>query len=64
MQEFSHFSRWTDITGTSKSNNFLVPDTIKITTRDEEYQFGLFVGKASEVYALISQLADMVSLKS
>ena len=53
--------RWTDVTGVEKSNNLVAPDTIRISTRESVFQFGMFVRRSSEAFDLISQLANLVS---
>lgn len=55
--------RWTDITGVDKSHNFVTPDTIKISTRDSNYHFGMFIRKSTDAFELISQLANLAMRK-
>jgi hypothetical protein len=50
------------VTGVEKSNNMLAPDTIRVSTRESDVQFGLFVRRSNEAFDLIGQLANMVFL--
>ena len=54
------YFRWTDVTGVEKSSNLLAPDTIKISTRESDFNFGLFVRRSNEAFELIGQLANLV----
>jgi hypothetical protein len=35
--------RWTDVTKVEKTKHLLTPDSIRVSTRDSEYHFGLFL---------------------
>ncbi|KAK9879863.1 hypothetical protein WA026_008367 [Henosepilachna vigintioctopunctata] len=50
--------RWSDVKGLSKSNSLLAPDSIKIVTREKEYNFTMFMKKA-ETFTLMEQLIDL-----
>lgn len=50
--------RWTDITKLEKGNNMLLPESIKVSTRDAEYVFSMFM-QVGETYRLMEQLANM-----
>ena len=51
--------RWTDVTKVEKTNNLLVPERLKISTRETDYLFGMFLNRANEAYNIIRQLADI-----
>ena len=52
--------RWTDVTKVEKSKNLVTPDSICISTREQDYTFGIFInGKSKEAYELIRKLADL-----
>lgn len=55
--------RWTDVTEVKKSKHLLTPDTIKVSTRDAEYFFGMFLNRSNEAYDLIRQLANLAMRK-
>ena len=55
--------RWTDVTKVEKTSNYLTPDTIKISTRDSYYIFGIFLNRSKEAYDLIRQLANLAMRK-
>ena len=57
--------RWTDVTSVEKSNNLIAPDSICVSTREGDFQFGLFLGgqAAEEAYDIISQLANLAMRK-
>lgn len=50
--------RWADVTELRKSNSILFPDSIKVSTRDKEHYFTMFLRK-SETFALMQQLANI-----
>ncbi|KAJ2952626.1 hypothetical protein O0L34_g6956 [Tuta absoluta] len=50
--------RWADVTELAKTNSLLFPDSIKVTTRDDEHYFTLFL-KKNETFALMQQLANI-----
>ncbi|KAH0953971.1 hypothetical protein HN011_005478 [Eciton burchellii] len=51
--------RWTDITELSKTNSLLVPDSIRVVTRDnKEHYFSMFLHK-SDTYSLMEQLTNI-----
>ncbi|XP_025832368.1 TBC1 domain family member 9-like [Agrilus planipennis] len=50
--------RWSEIKNLEKSNSLIFPDSIKITTREGEYYFNMFL-KKSETFALMDQLIDL-----
>ncbi|ELT95953.1 hypothetical protein CAPTEDRAFT_186677 [Capitella teleta] len=57
-KEAKIITRWTDVTKLERGNNLLFPDSIKVSTRDTDYNFSLFIS-SDETYALIEQLANM-----
>ncbi|XP_078682548.1 TBC1 domain family member 9-like isoform X1 [Branchiostoma floridae x Branchiostoma belcheri] len=50
--------RWTDVTQLDRSNSMVLPEGIKVCTRDGAHHFSMFV-HPNETYALMEQLADM-----
>ncbi|XP_066287843.1 TBC1 domain family member 9-like [Branchiostoma lanceolatum] len=50
--------RWTDVTQLDRSNSMVLPEGIKVCTRDGTHYFSMFV-HPNETYALMEQLADM-----
>ncbi|XP_050310363.1 TBC1 domain family member 9 isoform X2 [Anthonomus grandis grandis] len=50
--------RWSEVTGLSKKNSMLFPDSIEIVTREKEYHFSMFLNKG-ETYGLMEQLVDL-----
>jgi hypothetical protein len=48
------------VTGVEKTNNFLVPDTVRISSRESDFLFGMFVRRSGEAFDLIGQLANLV----
>ncbi|XP_060561507.1 TBC1 domain family member 9B-like [Ruditapes philippinarum] len=50
--------RWTDITKLERGNNMLLPESIKVSTREGEYVFSMFM-HINETYRLMEQLANM-----
>ncbi|XP_066998326.2 TBC1 domain family member 9 isoform X2 [Anabrus simplex] len=50
--------RWTDITDLSKTSSLLFPDSIRVTTREKEYHFSMFLHK-SETFSLMEQLTNL-----
>lgn len=50
--------RWADIRELSKTNHLLTTNSIKIITRDKEYDFSMFL-HISETFALMQQLTNM-----
>lgn len=50
--------RWADITELDKTSSLVFPDSIRVATRDKEYQFTMFL-KKSETFALMEQLANL-----
>ncbi|XP_014472834.1 PREDICTED: TBC1 domain family member 9 isoform X4 [Dinoponera quadriceps] len=51
--------RWTDITELSKTSSLIVPDSIRVVTRDnKEHYFSMFLHK-SETYSLMEQLTNI-----
>ena len=52
--------RWTDVTNVEKSKNLVAPDSICISTREQDYNFGIFInGKSKEAFELIRRLTDL-----
>ena len=53
------------MTSVEKSNNLIAPDSICVSTREGDFQFGLFLGgqAAEEAYDIISQLANLAMRK-
>ena len=52
--------RWTDVTKVEKSKNLVTPDSIRISTRENDYTFGIFInGKSKEAYELIRRITDL-----
>lgn len=54
--------RWSEITELSQKNSILFPDSIKITTREKEYHFSMFLRK-NETFTLMEQLVDLAVKK-
>ncbi|XP_066146218.1 TBC1 domain family member 9 isoform X1 [Euwallacea fornicatus] len=54
--------RWSEVTVLSKKNSVLLPDAIKIATREKEYIFIMFITK-NETYSLMEQLVDLAVKK-
>ncbi|XP_065173523.1 TBC1 domain family member 9 isoform X2 [Atheta coriaria] len=50
--------RWMEIVDLSKTNSLLFPDSIKVSTRQKDYHFSLFVNK-NDTFGLMEQLLDM-----
>ncbi|EGI61255.1 TBC1 domain family member 9, partial [Acromyrmex echinatior] len=51
--------RWTDITELNKTSSLIVPDSIRVVTRDnKEHYFSMFIHK-SETYSLMEQLTNI-----
>eukprot|EP00794_Sanderia_malayensis_P016811 gene16811-18507_t len=50
--------RWTDILSLEKTNSVVLPDAIKVITRDGEYNFSLLL-HVSETFKLMEQLANI-----
>ena len=51
--------RWTDVIKVEKTKNLVVPDKLKISTRESNHYFGMFINRANEAYDIIRQLADL-----
>lgn len=49
--------RWADVTELDKTSSLVFPDSIRIATRDHEYQFSMFL-KKEETFTLMQQLAN------
>lgn len=47
-----------EIVDLSKTNSLLFPDSIKVSTRQKDYHFSLFVNK-NDTFGLMEQLLDM-----
>ncbi|XP_033638788.1 TBC1 domain family member 9-like isoform X1 [Asterias rubens] len=52
------FIRWTDVTHLEKSNAVIFPESIKLSTRDLDYYFSMFV-RPMETFGLMEQLANI-----
>ncbi|XP_053384071.1 TBC1 domain family member 9-like isoform X2 [Mercenaria mercenaria] len=50
--------RWTDITKLERGNNMLLPESIRVSTREGEYVFSMFM-HINETYRIMEQLANM-----
>ncbi|XP_022105913.1 TBC1 domain family member 9-like isoform X1 [Acanthaster planci] len=50
--------RWTDVTHLEKSNAVIFPESIKLSTRDQDYYFSMFV-RPIETFSLMEQLANL-----
>ncbi|XP_038052661.1 TBC1 domain family member 9-like isoform X2 [Patiria miniata] len=50
--------RWTDVTHLEKKNAVIFPESIKLSTRDQEYYFSMFVNPI-ETFSLMEQLANL-----
>ncbi|XP_052243499.1 TBC1 domain family member 9-like isoform X1 [Dreissena polymorpha] len=50
--------RWTDIMKLERGNNMILPESIRVSTRDCEYVFSMFM-QIGETYRLMEQLANM-----
>ncbi|XP_076251354.1 TBC1 domain family member 8/9 isoform X2 [Rhynchophorus ferrugineus] len=50
--------RWSEVTKLSKKNHLVLTDSIKITTREKEYYFSMFLSK-NETFSLMEQLVDL-----
>ncbi|EDO49828.1 predicted protein [Nematostella vectensis] len=50
--------RWTDVTSLERTNSVLLPDGIKVTTRDGEFCFSLLL-HPTETFGLMEQLANL-----
>lgn len=57
MQLFICF-RWVDVTRMEKNTTMLVPESIKISTRENNYVFSMFMD-IKETHNLITQLSNM-----
>ena len=51
------------MTSVEKSNNFIAPDSICVSTREASFHFGLFLQAAGEAFDLIRQLANLAMRK-
>ena len=54
--------RWADVTKMDKSNTLLVPESIKVSTREGNYIFSMFMN-ISETHDFMEQLANMAIRK-
>lgn len=54
--------RWSEVTELSKKNSLVLPDAIKIATREKEYYFSMFLSK-NETFSLMEQLIDLAVKK-
>ncbi|KAG1658615.1 TBC1 domain family member 9 [Nymphon striatum] len=50
--------RWTDVTGLTRGNTVLFPDNIKLSTREKDYYFSMFM-KTEQTFSLVQQLANI-----
>ncbi|GAB6031060.1 TBC1 domain member 9 [Chamberlinius hualienensis] len=50
--------RWTDVTLLEKVNGYILPESIRVSTRYNEHTFTMFM-KISETFSLMEQLANM-----
>lgn len=50
--------RWTDITNLERSNNFLFPQSVLVTSRESKYYFSMFTNIV-ETFSLMEQLANL-----
>lgn len=57
-KETKFIIRWTDVTKLEWGNNRLFPDSIRVKTRTEKFEFSLFVS-SEETFQLMEQLANM-----
>ena len=55
--------RWTDVTKVEKSKNWVAPDSVRISTRDGNFYFGMFLNRSKEAFELMTQLADLAMRK-
>ena len=55
--------RWTDVTKVEKSRNWVAPDSVKISTREGDFYFGMFLNRSKEAFDLMTQLADLAMRK-
>jgi hypothetical protein len=50
--------KWADVKSVERRNSVLFPESISLTTRDERYNFSMFLN-VTETYGLIEQLANL-----
>ncbi|XP_017769270.1 PREDICTED: TBC1 domain family member 9 isoform X2 [Nicrophorus vespilloides] len=50
--------RWSDVIDVAKTNSLLFPDSIKVSTRDKDYYFSMFIRK-NDTFSLMEQLIDL-----
>ncbi|GFS17024.1 TBC1 domain family member 9, partial [Elysia marginata] len=50
--------RWADITKLERGNNMLLPDSVKVSTRDADHYFSMLL-HSKETFDLMEQLANM-----
>ncbi|GFO20932.1 TBC1 domain family member 9 [Plakobranchus ocellatus] len=50
--------RWADITKLERGNNMLLPDSVKVSTRDSDHYFSMLL-HSKETFNLMEQLANM-----
>ena len=55
--------RWIDVTKVEKTRHYIAPDKLKISTRESDHYFGMFLNRAHEAYDNIRQLADLAMRK-
>ena len=62
MQELlavnTFFQRWADVTKMTKNSTMLVPESIRVSTREDSYVFSMFMN-ISETHHIMTQLANI-----
>ena len=58
MQFLTIFYSWADVTNMEKNNTMVVPESIRVTTREESYVFSMFMN-IGETHHLMTQLANI-----
>jgi len=52
------FFSWVDVTKMTKNSTMLVPESIRVTTREDSYVFSMFMN-ISETHHIMTQLANI-----